>query len=145
MTADPLAYLTAALDAAEETALAATKGTWEVRSHDGPDGWEIAATVREGREWGWVVGAENGGGIYEEPDARHIAMHSPAAVLRRITAERKILARHQDDGCGDCTTCGTDGGAVEVNGITYTARDSVTFPCPTVRDLAEGWGWTPEQ
>lgn len=71
--------------------------------------------------------------------AAHIALHDPAAVLRRCAADRKILAEHaaQPDGSGfpdsqQCQTCSQPGG----DGYQYL----VPYPCPTVRDLAEGYG-----
>lgn len=69
-----------------------------------------------------------------------IAMHDPAAVLRRCAADRKILAEHkpQPDGTGfpdslQCGTCSRDGG----DGYQYL----VPYPCPTVMALAEAYGW----
>lgn len=58
---------------------------------------------------------------------RHIALHCPAAVLRRIAAERKILdlmTRILDPDWG----YGKNRTAVELAEL-------------TVRALAEGWGW----
>lgn len=71
--------------------------------------------------------------------------NSPAAVLRRIAKERKILEAHQQvEGAGHtpddprefyghiasaCSSCGTP------------EEYAVHYPCATVRLLAEAWGW----
>jgi hypothetical protein len=76
--------------------------------------------------------------------AGHIALHDPASVLRRVAAERELLAEHQStSGLGYvgrdytemdsvCTSCGTAG------------EYAVPWPCRTVLLLAEAWGWTEE-
>ncbi|MFJ2630853.1 hypothetical protein ACIO6U_02665 [Streptomyces sp. NPDC087422] len=79
------------------------------------------------------------------------AANDPAAVLRRIAADRKLLELHaavpdhgrfsertcEESGCdGDhsappvCRTCRTHAG------------DPTEAPCQTVEILAEAWGWT---
>lgn len=143
----PLEFLEAAHARAEAAARAATPGPWEAHPPtDTGDGWEIRAIVTPGREWRWVVGAESGGGVYEAADARHVALHDPAATLRRIAAERRLLEAHQQvegngyepDDPGErygpiasaCSSCGT------------SDEYAVPWPCPTVRALAEAWGWT---
>ncbi len=85
-------------------------------------------------------------------EADHIVLHDPAAVLRRIAAERKILAEHQaereaslpiHDRCSDpkcdcydyVATCGTCAPS------NYYDAEPVPWPCATVRLLAEAWGW----
>lgn len=143
MTGDPLTHLHATHAAAEAEAEAATKGPWEARPPtDDGDGWEIRAVVTPGREWRWVIGAESGSGVYDEPDARHMARHDPAAVLRRIAADRALLAVHApipgSTPGGDGIVCGTcaNSSREEVEGEPY--------PCGTVRLIAEGWGWTGE-
>ncbi|MFE2486039.1 DUF6221 family protein [Streptomyces mirabilis] len=135
-------WLRETMDAAEADAEAATPGPWSVRPQpDTGENWEIATTGREQR---WVIGAEGGGGVYDKPDADHIARHDPAAVLRRIDRDRKILAEHADNGYGECKTCSIPDGTVEVNGIEYEMLAHAPSPCTTVRNLAEGWGWTEE-
>ena len=73
----------------------------------------------------------------------HLPAPEQAAVLRRCEADRRILARHrpQPDGSGfpdgkHCQTCSQDGG----DGYQYL----VPYPCPTVLDLADGYGRTKE-
>ncbi len=73
-----------------------------------------------------------------------IAMHSPAAVLRRCATDRKILEEHQPQGGGypdhyACEGCGYDGGYCP-EPITEHVND-----CPTLLALAEGHGLTEEQ
>lgn len=77
------------------------------------------------------------------PEADHIVTHDPDAVLRRCKADRKILAEHapQPDGSGfpdsqQCRTCSNAGG----DGYHYLAPT----PCPTLRALAEAYGYTGE-
>lgn len=59
----------------------------------------------------------------------HIRLHLPEAVLRRIEAERGILAEHGGID-GRCAVCAD-------------ARGPLTWPCPTVLGLARAWGWEP--
>lgn len=66
-------------------------------------------------------------------DAEHIAFHDPAAVLRRVAAQRRVLERHQphigDDGQATCEYCPAD------------YEDELTpWPCPDFADLADGLG-----
>ena len=126
--------------AREDVARAATAGPWKAESH----------YVRGTRE---VVYSEvhpvaelegNGdGGVLSEADALHIALNGPDDVLRRCTADRRLLERHQPQQDGSafpdsmqCRTCSQDGG----DGYQYL----VPAPCPTLRDLAEGYGWAGE-
>ncbi|MFK8851289.1 DUF6221 family protein [Streptomyces sp. Ac-502] len=73
--------------------------------------------------------------------AQYIALHDPASVLRRCTADRKLLELHEPrpDGSGfpdslQCPTCSESGG----DGYQYL----VYAPCPTLLAVAEGYGWT---
>lgn len=154
---DPLAFLQTAHARAEQAAHAAAPRPWEAHPPtDDGDGWEITARGPGYNETRWIVGAESGGGVYDEADARHIVLHDPAAVLRRIAAERKMLAEHQPervaslplhetcsdlrcDCSQDVATCGTCAA-----GHYYDAEPE-TYPCATVRLLAEAWGWQEEQ
>lgn len=73
--------------------------------------------------------------------ARHIAANDPAAVLRRCTADRRILDRHSADpghpGYPACTGCG-----IEVDfDDPYT--DNIN-DCPELADLAYAHGITDE-
>ncbi|MFD5697480.1 hypothetical protein [Streptomyces lasiicapitis] len=69
---------------------------------------------------------------------------SPAAVLRRCAADRKILEEHRPQGGNHpsryaCDGCGYDGGYCP-EPITEHVND-----CPTLLALAEGYGLTDEQ
>jgi hypothetical protein len=72
--------------------------------------------------------------------AYHIALHDPAMVLRRCTADRKILEVHKPYGgrgygghaCTGCGELSEDWAVDHTNG------------CPTLLALAEGYGLTPE-
>ncbi len=143
---DPLEFLEAAHRQAEETAQAASPGPWHVNDESGvqmiydADG----GTVIAGGQWGGEVSA-----FEPTADARHITLHHPAAVLRRVARERALLSEHQPERevyiypdvdqpepgvlTRACKTC--------AQGQHYDLRPEV-YPCPTVRLLAEAWGWT---
>lgn len=123
-------WLRDAMDAAQADAEAAACAF--------PD-WEFDEFVREVRE------RPNAGTVAYVPVVErgaHIARNSPAAVLRRIAADRKILAAHPyttrvvNPGCGmqsarfGCENCHDWDGVPEGRGN-----------CATVLALAEGWGW----
>ena len=133
-------WLRKAMDAAQADAEAAAKETgsadWEYQAHGsldalGPSGFMVA------------VGSQD----YLDPaPGRFMAANDPAAVLRRIAADRKILAAHpyttrvvnpvdgsHSAGFG-CETCHDWDGVPEGRGW-----------CDTVRLLAEGYGWTEAQ
>ena len=63
-----------------------------------------------------------------EAAAEHIAANDPAFVLGWVEQLRKILADHREQG-GECIVC-----------LGYW----VTYPCPTVRSLADIWRDHPE-
>jgi hypothetical protein len=138
---DPLTHLTAALDAAQRDAEAARDAHCGVYASTGDAEWYYDPT--DGiftKPHGIQV---TPGVPYVDPDVEpHLARHDPQATLRRIAAERKTLALHQSipgstpdgDGtvCGECANVGRE----EVEGEPY--------PCPTVRNMAEGYGWSEE-
>lgn len=71
-----------------------------------------------------------------------LAVHGPAAVLRRCNADRKILARHQLDPhaiwyeAAMCEGCGTEGE------MAYPVTENLN-DCPELLDLAYAHGLTP--
>jgi hypothetical protein len=81
------------------------------------------------------------------PSARslmeHIAAHDPATVLRRVAADRQILEEHRanevylDDRDLGCFTYLTT--------LCRCCVNAVGYPCPTIRLLAKGYGWTGPQ
>ncbi|WP_035796410.1 DUF6221 family protein [Kitasatospora mediocidica] len=131
-------FLTAALARAEETAKPATPGPWGVRPpSDHGDGWEVCGRGPGHNGSRWVVGAESGGGVYDEADARHIALHDPGAVLRRVAADRQILAEHQP-----VKAVGYDGyGVAVIDTCILCGSQYAPYPCRTVLLLAQAWGW----
>lgn len=140
----PLEFVEAAHKQAEEIARAATPGPWAPE-----DPWlsDVVTSALLGR----VADCSLGTGYRAQAiqDARRITLHDPAAVLRRIATERKILAEHADDGYGDCVRCADDHqGYCECGDVSFNGRhlrDELPYPCLTVRALAEGWGWTEEK
>lgn len=75
--------------------------------------------------------------------AAHIALNDPAAVLRRCTADRKILARHtlNPDAiwyeAAKCDGCGTEGE------MAYPRTENLN-ECPELLDLGYAHGLTTE-
>lgn len=172
MTADPIAFLAAALDEAEAVARAASGGT--VVGHPGKwapsptgDEWEASSSLDGDTEllvalrpglprppdvlnglWGVVIANvpdDCDPNAWDPlPQLEHAALHDPAAVLRRVAADRKVLAEHQpgDNESGiydtECSRCWDLDWTIDRSG----AYGAMPWPCPTVRALAEGWGWT---
>lgn len=155
MITDPLAWVRAEMDAAEKEAVAATQGPWFANEYVQVDDFD--ASIGTGRDRLRedavdVVGhGYEGGGVVHLADAVHIARHNPAAVLRRIAADRKQLDLHAavpDHGRfseGDCEAAGCDGdhdSAPVCRACRTYAGDPIEAPCPTIEILAQGWGWT---
>jgi hypothetical protein len=75
--------------------------------------------------------------------AAHIALHDPAAVLRRCEADRRILARHRLNPdaywaeAAMCEGCGTEGE------MGYPRTENLNN-CPELLDLGYAHGLTPE-
>lgn len=137
-----VAFLTAALARAEETAKAASRdgaATWKTADHPS----DTRAVIDDHGEA--VVYDE---GWPSEDQADHIALHDPAAVLLLVAGAWQILAEHASDGDArwpECVRC-ADGHEIEIGECrTVTVRDEVPYPCRTVRLLARAWGWTEEQ
>ncbi|MDX3515896.1 DUF6221 family protein [Streptomyces caniscabiei] len=84
--------------------------------------------------------------VYDEgapfpEEAAHIALHDPAAVLRRCAADRRVLARHRLDPdaywaeAAACEGCGTEGE------MDYPRTENLN-DCPELLDLAHAYGLT---
>lgn len=144
MTATPLDFLRTTLDAAEKDALAATPGPWE------QDPQRVGSLASA--EYWYVVDCT--GAHPSKENAAHIARHDPAAVLRRITADRELIAdllaeRHYVSD-GDCWyTCAA--ATEERDGGQSCDDERRGKPCDCGRDdrvnrrvrrIAEGWGRT---
>lgn len=63
---------------------------------------------------------------------------SPAHLLRRCAADRKILARHTKTACR-----GLHGDTPHRPECFDCRRDGDEWPCADLRDLADGYGVTP--
>ncbi|MEU0818937.1 DUF6221 family protein [Streptomyces mirabilis] len=138
-------WLRETMDAAERTA---SRAAGLCGCHPPAPSWEFGDESTDGRIL--VVDEPHPGmkrkigrrwnGSYEGMAmAEHIVRHDPEAVLRRIAADRKQLAEHAENpyDLGYCRTCTVheEGWAVPV---------PAELPCPTIRNLAEGYGWTEE-
>ena len=135
LAADPLTYLAAVLDAAQRDAEDATwhesAGTWIAYHREKYDGrWTIIDSLDDG-----VITTVDPQASDDKGVAAHVARHDPSSVLRRIAADRTTLALHRDV-AGKCSECGQGYEALEWG---------PDFPCQTIRNLAEGWGWTQEE
>ncbi|MBX9392245.1 hypothetical protein K4749_01190 [Streptomyces sp. TRM72054] len=134
-------WITQQIDHVEAAAHTATPGPWHVVEYG--DWTEYAAGIGTSPDDDGIAGhGYEGGGVERLDDARHIALHDPAAVLRRSAADRRILAEHapQPDGSGfpnsrQCRTCSRDGG----DGYHYL----MPYPCPTVLAVADSYGEMP--
>lgn len=132
MTADPLVFLYAALDAVQVRAEAAGGDEWTAQEHPS-DSVGIYDSKREP-----VVYDE---GWPSPEQVAHIVANSPAAALRLVAAARKLVAahpvtndvrdiRHSSFGCRTCHRRDD-----RIDGRGY---------CDTILTLAEGWDWTEE-
>ena len=127
----PVVFVTAALARAEETAKAA--GCAEIEAVDYL--WETKylnlsqpnGTVKQTTEFSAEL-------------ADHFALNSPAAVLRRVAADRQILDEHHNTNDGDCAACVVGKWGYPTHGGCSPAP----WPCRTVLLLAQAWGWTEE-
>lgn len=131
VAADPVGFLRATHDAAQAKAEAAAERAWSPH-------WEYDDLVRQVRD---LNNGNELANIYFPEIGAHVEANDPAAVLRRIAADRKLIAEHgvalgwdgeNTDGsvCATCAQDGLDGG-----------RSGDPYPCTTVRLIAEGWGW----
>jgi hypothetical protein len=114
---------------------------------------EDEAAARESHYEGqrWLTEEE---GVYRWPgdelvhmadrkaDARHIARHDPARVLREVEAKRAILAEHPQVRCGGRTTRRDDVGCQNC----HDDDGAQWYPgyCATVRAFATVWSDHPD-
>ncbi|WP_282790917.1 DUF6221 family protein [Streptomyces sp. CC224B] len=132
------AWITQQVEHTRLVALNATPQNW--RDETSPEhGFRVGTA--DGAEWVAFTGAPDDDPKQPAADARHIAMHDPAAVLRRCEADRRILAIHYaiNNGYDDpvCDGCGTAG--IYDNWITENIND-----CPILLALAHAHGITDE-
>ncbi|MFH9235999.1 DUF6221 family protein [Streptomyces globisporus] len=146
---DILAFLDRAITATEEAARAAAAtdpapwtaatGTSPTNDHDHAAGSGLLLNAADEPLWD----CEQSGTLCMTAAASiHAALHDPEAVLRRCTADRKLIALHQPDGW-TCKVCANEEQADEDSeGEYHWSRSGLTSPCPTIEVLAEGYGWT---
>lgn len=150
MSADAVEWLQAKLTQVEEAARAATPGPWFANAYDADwDGTGHEASIgTQPHACKWpdaaadIVGhGYEGGGVERLADAQFIAASSPDVVLRRVAADRQILAEHAPGGMAeerDETECRVCSGPTPG----FSGSWPSATPCRTVLLLAEGWGWT---
>lgn len=124
MTVDPLEFLRATLDVAQARAEATTDG----QPYDEWTSVTVEGDSDAARSVGEVAFIAHRATTTPANRAimQHIAANDPAAVLRRIAADRKII-----DDCDDV-----------IHDFTHGALRQLA--ADTIRILAEGWGWTGE-
>lgn len=128
---------------------------WISQQIDRVEATAHAAEKDHGRDW--TTRWEHSGDHFEITDdsgllvadqvqagsAGHIALHDPAAVLRRCAADRRILARHRLNPdaywaeAAMCDGCGTEGE------MAYPVTENLNG-CPELLDLAHAHGLTVE-
>jgi hypothetical protein len=143
----PAEYLAAALDTAEATALdASTQQGPDWTFHpDNIDRALITGSGYAGYTFGDVVSYDEG--APSEHQAEHIAANDPSHVLRVIAAHRKLAELHSPmdavaakarvlpPGISLCNVCVAD------TEPCYDGPPPLSWPCDTVKVLAEAYGW----
>lgn len=135
----------AVADPAPWTAQADDKGYTRQRGHEHGSGMVEAA---DGVSMWDCEGAEDL--CMSAASSRHIALNDPASVLRRCDADRKLLARHRKTDCNGfgcdcgscCATCRWTDADQSGDPARWGTVDQCVYPCPTLIDLAEGYGLT---
>ncbi|MEV7034615.1 DUF6221 family protein [Streptomyces sp. NPDC093272] len=151
-----MVWLRETMGAAWSDAEDATPGAWHVTEYTAGSDYGFDAGVGTAPGEVDVVGhGYEGGGCERVQDARHIVRHQPAAVLRRIAADRKMLDLHAivpDHGRfserDNCERSGCDGDHWQppvCRSCRNYAGDPIEAPCPTIENLAEGYGWKGDQ
>ncbi|MEU8683022.1 DUF6221 family protein [Streptomyces sp. NPDC048611] len=122
---DVLAWTRDAISRVEEVAqAAASEGSPQWRTDD------VLYAVRDALQ-GLVMRTRED----REASIAHIALTDPESVLRRCTADRKLLELHGGRG----HTCPAKDETGYLDEWTQFGHDDT---CPVVQHLAEGYGWT---
>jgi hypothetical protein len=146
VTPDALAFLRAthsAVQAEAEAARGGGAGVWSVDCHPHYNGARIYDDQGEP-----VVFDEGSSPTPEQ--ATHMALHDPAAVLRRIAAERKVLDGYEltvqlrDEAAQRIRAAGDAPTAADLDTWDRAQREAAILEEP-VACIAEGWGWTEEE
>lgn len=114
-------WLRAAMDAAEREAESLLDDLWWAEQADRIEVYNAEGVL--------VAGAD---------DTVRKLLDGPAAVLRRITADRQLLELHRPE---LIEAVNADG---DQRSGHFCTEDDDPYPCATVRLLAEGYGWTEE-
>jgi hypothetical protein len=132
---DLLAWLETAIARRESVARVASPGPW-IPGGIGDYGWTVHTGIRSVETEDSEIG---------RADAKHIALNSPSAVLRRCAADRKLITLHNTPGnvfpdgsyLDDNRWCVGCGYGNDGEPLTSDVND-----CPTLHALALGYGWT---
>ena len=120
--------MAAAWQLAEAAARETSSADWEYQEHDN----RLVATIPP---WFTVADVD-----YLDPTpGKFMAATDPAAVLRRISADRKILDWHTTPHTSDAEYCVECGGPCTHKGEAECTACGMT-PCNTLVWLAEGYG-----
>lgn len=132
---DLVGFLRERLDEVKATAQEACQGAtgvWMVgRYGEVSYGDDLADWPDDDPGDGIVVYAE---GKPSEGQARHIALHDPARVLREVEAKRRILALHQAIPAWPHGTVGAN--YYRTTRVCASCDERTAVPCPTLRLLA---------
>lgn len=134
--------LRAAIDETERIARAPQDGSapWTGEWSAGKDGEGGALYTRNG----WYLASKLRGEPIEPGVLAHIVHNDPAAVLRRVAADRKLLALHEIRAEPPLPSFPAEYACVVCD---HDREDGLVFgpevACPTVLALAEGYGIEP--
>ncbi|MFD6149404.1 DUF6221 family protein [Streptomyces sp. NPDC060243] len=135
---DLLVWLESAITTREQAAQHAPGSNWRAEDADtgygeaGWENWKITSTTPAGTSRSIAGPGYEGGGIFGEEAAQHIALNDPESVLRRCTADRRIMERHVPN-------------YSEPAGALICGYDGRRWPCSDITDLAEGYDWAEAQ
>jgi hypothetical protein len=152
----PLSFLRDAHAEAEQAAEAARGvdyaqcGAWEARGPYPAASGEADGVLRPRGNLRAEIGTDD---IFLDAELPwdlipHMALHDPAAVLRRIAAERKVLDGYEltvqlrDEAAQRIRAAGDAPTAADLDTWDRAQREAAILEEP-VACIAEGWGWVP--